>query len=131
MNSLTLSRRLTFMLLGLGGLYTVGSLPVFADECNKVENVATLETCKDKEVTVKGPRVGMFDVPEYFMMADPNFTGGEGLQDYMAIEETQIILHTSEEVQCPEEIEVKGTLNQQVLGEEKAWVIKVKEFKCL
>ncbi|OQY54498.1 MAG: hypothetical protein DRR08_08995 [Candidatus Parabeggiatoa sp. nov. 2] len=130
MNSLTLTQKLAFGLLGLWGLCSIGTTPVFAGEC-AVTDAASLDSCKDQNVKTSGFRLGMFDVPEYFMFADPGFTGGEGLQDYMELDdETPIILHTNDEVQCPEKIEVKGTLKQMDLEGEKAWVIKVSEFKC-
>ena len=123
-----LSEKLVFPLLGL---LVMTSFPLFAEEC-EVKAVADLEKCKDKEeVKTSGPRVEMFDVPEHFALADPSFSGGEGLQDYMSIEDTQIILHTKEEVQCPEKIEVKGKLTQVDLEGNKAWLIEVSEFKCL
>ncbi len=129
MNSL--SRKLGLGLLGLGCFLSIAINPVFAGECNPLETAA-LESCQDKKVKASGPRLGMFDVPDSFMFADPSFSGGEGLQDYMEIDETPIILHTSEEVQCVDEIEVKGTLEQMELEEEeKAWVIKVTQFNCL
>jgi hypothetical protein len=130
MNSQIFSRKLAFSLIGLWGLSSVGITPVFADECT-ITDTATLEGCKDKNVKVSGPRVDMFEVPEYFMMADPSMTGGEGLQDYMAVGDAQIIIHTDDEVQCPEDIEVKGSLKQMDLEEGKAWVITVTKFKCL
>jgi hypothetical protein len=131
MNSLTLTRKLVFGLLGLWGLCSIGTMPVFAGECAATD-AASLESCKDQNVKISGPRLEMFDVPEYFMFADPSFMGGEGMQDYMALDdETPIILHTNDEVQCPENIEVKGTLIQMDLEGEKAWVVKISEFKCL
>ncbi|HIE02240.1 MAG TPA: hypothetical protein EYP59_18490 [Thiotrichaceae bacterium] len=128
MNSL--SRKLGLGLLGLWSLLSIAINPVFAGECNPLETAA-LESCQDKKVKASGPRLGMFDVPDSFMFADPSFSGGEGLQDYMEIDDTPIILHTSDEVQCVDEIEVKGTLEQMELEEEKAWVIKVTQFNCL
>ena len=130
MNFLSVSQKLALGLVGLASLYGVETIPVFAGDCDDLKE-ESLESCKDKLVIAKGTRLGMFDVPEYFMAADPTFSGGEGLQDYMAIGDTQIILHTNEEVQCPENIEVKGTLNQLELKGEKAGVIKVTEFKCV
>ncbi|MDM8557545.1 hypothetical protein [Candidatus Parabeggiatoa sp. HSG14] len=133
MNSQIFSRKLTFGLFGLWSLSSVGIAPVFADECT-LTDAATLESCKDKNVKASGPRIGMFEVPEYFMMADPSMTGGEGLQDYMSVGDLQIIIHTNDEVQCDDldnEIEVKGSLQQMDLEEGKAWVITVTKFKCL
>ncbi len=117
-------------LLILKLLYTVMTVSVFADEC-AVTDAGTLEGCKDKTVKTSGPRVEMFDVPEYFSTADPSFSGGEGMQDYMSVGDTKIILHTKDEVQCPENIEVIGNLKQLDLGEGKAWIVEVSEFKCL
>ena len=113
-----------------GSISLIAIIPVFADDWI-VKDAASFESCQDKNVIASGPRAGMFDVPEYFMLADPNFTGGSGIQDYMAIGETQVILHTKEEVQCPDTIEVKGTLKHKDLEGQKAWVISVTEFKCL
>ncbi len=120
-----LSRTLIF-----GLLYTIMTVSVFAEECSTTD-AGTLEGCKDKTIKASGPRVEMFDVPEYFSTADPSFSGGEGIQDYMSIGDTKIILHTKDEVQCPENIEVIGGLKQLDLGEGKAWVVEVTEFKCL
>lgn len=120
-----LSRVLIF-----GLLYTIMTVSVLAEECSATDT-GTLEGCKDKTVKASGPRIGMFDVPEYFSTADPSFSGGEGMQDYMSVGDTQIILHTKDEVQCPENIEVVGDLKQLDLGEGKAWVVEVTEFKCL
>jgi len=128
MNYRSLFRKLA--LFGLWGISITTIIPVFADDCI-VKDAASLESCKDKSVTASGPRIGMFDVPEYFMQADPNFTGGEGIQDYMAVGESQVILHTKEEVQCPDNIEVKGILKKMELEGQKAWMISVTEFKCL
>ncbi|RKZ86088.1 MAG: hypothetical protein DRR19_15450 [Candidatus Parabeggiatoa sp. nov. 1] len=135
MNSLTLYRKFALGLLGLWSLCSLGITPVFAGECDDL-NEAVLDSCKDKSVTAKGPRVDMFEVPGYFMMADPAFSGGEGMQDYMAVGDAQIIIHTFDEVQCPEDIEVKGTLTQTELEDDdgqkhNAWLISVTEFKCL
>jgi len=130
MNSLYKSRKLALGLFGLWGISILGITPVFADEC-AISDAASLESCKDKEVKASGPRADMFSVPEHFMLFDPNFTGGEGLQDYMNIGDTPIVLHTTEEVQCPEKIEVIGTLSQQEQEGNKAWVIKVTKFTCL
>lgn len=120
-----LSRALIF-----GLLYTIMTVSSFAGECAATD-AGTLEGCKDQTVKASGPRVEMFDVPEYFSTADPSFTGGEGMQDYMSIGDIKIILHTKDEVQCPESIEVVGGLKQLDLGEGKAWVVEVAEFKCL
>jgi hypothetical protein len=130
MKSLYQSRKLALGLFGLWGICTLSAMPVFADEC-AISDAASIESCKDKEVKVSGPRADMFSVPEHFMLFDPNFTGGSGLQDYMNVGDTAVILHTTEEVQCPENIEVIGTLNQQEQEGNKAWVIKVKKFTCL
>ncbi|MDM8567970.1 hypothetical protein QUF50_00350 [Thiotrichales bacterium HSG1] len=119
-----------FQALILGLCYVITTVSVFAGEC-AVTDAGTLESCKDKTVKTSGPRVGMFDVPEYFATADPSFTGGEGIQDYMSVGEVNIILHTKEEVQCPENIEVIGNLKQLDLGDGKAWVVEVTGFKCL
>ncbi|MDM8565582.1 hypothetical protein QUF74_08010 [Candidatus Halobeggiatoa sp. HSG11] len=119
-----------FQALIFGLLYAIMTISVFAGECAATD-AATLEGCKDKTVKASGPRVEMFDVPEYFSTADPSFTGGEGIQDYMNVGDTKIILHTKDEVQCPENIEVIGNLKQLDLGEGKAWVVEVTEFKCL
>lgn len=130
MNSL--SRKLGFGLLGLWSILSIAINPVFAGECNDIKTADALESCQNKEVKASGPRLGMFDVPDSFTFADPSFSGGEGFQDYMDIDDTQIILHTSEEVQCVDEIKVKGTLEEMELEEgEKAWVIKVTQFNCL
>jgi hypothetical protein len=43
----------------------------------------------------------------------------------------QVILHTKEEIQCPEEVKVKGTLKKIELEGNKAWVISVEKFQCL
>jgi hypothetical protein len=128
MNSLTLSKKLALVLLGLLIISTTSLWA--ADDC-ELKKAAALAGCKDKSVKATGPRVEMTAVPEYFALADPGFTGGEGLQDYMAIGETQIILHTKEEVQCPKNIEVAGQLKQIDLEGNKAWVVEVKNFKCV
>jgi len=130
MNSLYKSRKLAFGLFGLLGINTFGAMPVFADEC-AVTDAASLESCKDKDVKASGLRADMFGVPEYFMLADPSFTGGTGLQDYMNVGETPIILHTTEEVQCPEKLEAIGALKQMELEGNKTWVITVTKFTCL
>ncbi|MCK5877367.1 MAG: hypothetical protein KAG43_07015 [Candidatus Marithrix sp.] len=119
-----------FQVLVFGLFYAVTVVSVSAGEC-AITDAGTLESCKDKTVKASGPRVGMFDVPEYFATADPSFTGGEGIQDYMSIGGINIILHTKDEVQCPENIEIIGDLKQLDLGEGKAWVVGVTEFKCL
>ncbi len=129
MNSLKLSRKLVFSLLGLCALCTVGIMPAFAGGCGELD-AASLEGCKDKDVTASGPRVEMGDVPEHFMMADPSFSGGEELQDYMKVGDASVILHTKDEVDCPGKIKATGTLNQLDLEGKKAWVIKVKGFEC-
>jgi len=130
MNSLSL--KLGLGLLGLWSLLSIAINPVFASGCDDLKTADALESCQDKKVKASGPRLGMFDVPDSFMFADPSFSGGEGFQDYMEIDYTPIILHTSEEVQCVDEIEVEGTLEQMELEEgENAWVIKVTQFKCL
>jgi hypothetical protein len=121
-----------FWKLALGLLCTSSMMltPVFAGDCT-LKEAASFESCKDKKVKASGSRVGMFDVPEYFMFADPSFMGGEELQDYMVVDGIQVILHTKEEIQCPEKIEVKGTLKQIELEGNKTWVISVEKFQCL
>ena len=129
MNFLKLSKKLVFGLLGLCALYTVGITSAFAGGCGELD-AASLDSCKDKDVTASGPRVEMGEVPEHFMLADPSFSGGEELQDYMKVGDAQIILHTKDEVDCPGKIKASGTLNQLDLEGNKAWVIKVKGFEC-
>ena len=128
MNSLTLCRKLAFGLF-IWGLCSVATMEVFAGEC-EVKDAASLEGCKDKGVKALGPRVEMTDVPEHFMMADPSFSGGEELQDYMKVGDVKVILHTKDEVDCPGKIEATGTLKQIELEGNKAWVITVTGFKC-
>ena len=130
MNYQSLSLKLAFGFGLLGFISSIAIIPVFAADCI-LKDAASFDSCKDKNVKGSGSRVGMFDVPEYFALADPNFTGGSGLQDYMAIDKIQVILHTKDEVQCPEKIEVTGTLKQMELEGGKVWVITVTEFKCL
>jgi hypothetical protein len=131
MNNFNLSLFKPFWLLNLLIISSLSANLVMADEeiC-PTEDASTLENCKDKTIQISGPRAGMFDVPEYFMLADPSFTGGEGLQDYLIFSETNIILHTKEEVQCPEELTVKGLLKQMDLEGNLTWIIEVAEFKC-
>jgi hypothetical protein len=118
--------------LGLfGSLLTIAINPVFANECDALSE-AVLKSCQDKSVKASGPRLEMFDVPDSFWAADPSFNEVEGFQDYLEIDETQIILHTSDEVQCVDEIKVEGTLKEIDLEEgEKAWLIKVTQFTCI
>lgn len=129
MNDFTFIRKLA---IGLLGLCSIGITPALAEDECVITDAASLDSCKDQPVTVSGPRVNMFEVPEYYMMADPSFSGGEGMQDYMASEDgTQIILHTNDEVQCPGNIKVIGALRQEDLGEGMAWILSVTGFECL
>jgi hypothetical protein len=130
MKSLYKSRKLALGLFGLWGISTLSAMPVFAGEC-AVSDAASLESCKDKEVAASGPPADMFAVPEHFMLFDPSFSGGSELQGYMTVGDTPVILHTAEEVQCVDKIEVTGTLSQQEQEGKKAWVIKVTKFTCL
>ena len=130
MNYQSVFWKLALGLLGLWATSSIVLMPVFAGDCI-IKEAASFESCKDKKVKASGPRVGMFDVPEYFMFADPSFMGGEELQDYMVVDGIQVILHTKEEIQCPEEIKVKGTLGQIELEGNKAWVISVEKIQCL
>ena len=129
MKSLKLSPKLVFGLLGLCALSIVEIMPAFAAGCGELD-AASLEGCKDKDVTASGSRMEMGEVPEHFMMADPSFSGGEELQDYMKIGDASIILHTIDEVDCPGKIKATGMLNQIDIEGKKAWVIKVKGFEC-
>lgn len=129
MNSLTLSRKWAFGLLGLWIMGSVG-MPALADEC-AITDADSLKKCKDKKIKVSGPREDMFEVPEYFMGFDPSMKGEEGRQDYMKIAGEQVIIHTTEEVQCPEKLEVEGTLKQEKAEDNQVWIIKVDKFKCL
>jgi len=131
MNDFTLTRKIATGLLGLC-LCSIGITSALAEDC-VITDAASLDSCKkDQPATVSGPRVDMFDVPEYYMMADPSFSGGEGMQDYMASEDgTQIILHTNDEVQCPGDLKVIGALRQEDLGEGMAWILSVTGLDCL
>jgi hypothetical protein len=130
MKSLALPRKVVFLLLGGLVISHIGILPVLAGDCEP-KDAAALDGCKDKTVKATGPRVPMDKVPEYYALADPSFAGGEGTQDYMQIGDAQVILHLKDEVQCPKNIEVSGTLKQQDIEKNKAWLIEVKEFKCV
>ncbi|BAP56158.1 secreted protein [Thioploca ingrica] len=130
MKSLALPRKVVFLLWGGLVISQVGISPVLAGDC-ELKDAAALDGCKDKTVKATGPRVPMDKVPEYYALADPSFAGGEGTQDYMKIGDAQVILHLKGEVQCPDKIEVSGTLKQQELEKNKAWLIEVKEFKCV
>ncbi|MCK5718579.1 MAG: hypothetical protein KAH84_01380 [Thiomargarita sp.] len=99
--------------------------------CVVSEELTSFEECKDKVTEATGDRISMFDVPEYYTLADPSFNGGEEIQDYMVVGEIQVILHTIEEVQCPEKIKVIGELKQLTLEEEQAWIISVTGVECL
>jgi hypothetical protein len=130
MKSLALPRKVVFLLWGGLVISHVGISPVLAGDC-ELKDAAALDGCKDKAVKATGPRVPMDKVPEYYALADPSFAGGEGTQDYMQIGDAQVILHLKDEVQCPDKIEVSGTLKQKELEKNKAWLIEVKEFKCV
>jgi len=106
------------------------SFAIADDEICATENASTLDACKEKVIEISGLRPDMFDMPEYFMFADPSFSGGEGFQDYIVFDETNMILHTDKEVECPEELTVKGLLKQVDLEGNAAWIIEVNKLKC-
>jgi len=129
MNCKIFLRKVLFPLIGLWVLGSVMNSAVLAAEC-ALEDKTSWEKCKGKPVKVSGPRLVMDDVPTYYMLADPAMSGGEGFQDYIEVAETQVILHTKDEVECPDKMEVEGTVKQLDLEGEKAWAIDVTQLTC-
>jgi predicted RNA-binding protein len=125
MNYLALSQKITFSLLGLWILSNV----VWAADC-PIEDKTSWEKCKGKSVKVSGTRLLMEDVPEYYMLADPSLSGGEGFQDQMEVAETQIILHTTASVECTDAMEAEGTVKQLDLEGNKVWALDVTKLTC-
>ncbi len=126
MNYLTLSRKFVFLVLSL---WILATTTVLAADCT-IEDKTSWEKCNGKSVKVTGGRLLMEDVPEYYMLADPSLSGGEGFQDQMKVAETQIILHTKDEVDCTDQMEVEGTVKQLDLEGNKAWALEVSKLTC-
>lgn len=133
MNFLTLSPRRIFLLLFGLHFLVIPMESVSAGECAIADpaKADNWKACEGKPVKVTGDRASMDEVPPDYAAVDPSFSGGSGFQDYLTFDKkSYVILRTKDSVDCPEKIEVEGTLKYLDIKGEKVRTVEVTKLTC-
>jgi len=130
MNSLISPKQIVILLFGFLAIIT----NAFAGDCAIADpaKADSWKACEGKPIKVTGNRAAMEDAPPQYAEVDPSFSGGSGFQDYLTFDnkKSYVILRTKDSVDCPEKIEVEGTLKYLDIKGEKVRTIEVSKLTC-